>query len=549
VQGEEKLKMKRPIMTFLTATASLAAALTLLALLVGGTGEGTPASALDGDVTYTVEQAGFGPVEITPLDGGATSVEDFYSYANPCAASANTALGLEISETSQLFLYSGPSGLSLVVIHDRPEACLGEVPATGGQVNFTYSGLPAAAAKVVGDDPSEGNIPNAGWQWWPCCTDGNAVRGGLDDCAFDITIEPEFIDGIDTWISRSGPAGASIVTFPSLEDPVTISCTLGPTSIEVSKTADFDGRFVSGTITIANVGENLALISALADSLEVHFPRKFTPPPLPEGSTPNWFKVADVPVEKPDLIPVGETASIDYSFDLCDAADFAGANSMRNVVAVTLANKPETAQTNTVVTRSDSFKPAEPDCATPTPTPTAPPTPTPEPRPVADSKVIEAGALLPVPGAPFVVAVSANVPIDISSVEHNNGPDGADSDITFLADIPLGCEGQWLNETHTMRHYDPAFPLDQDEGLPPTPFKDPGDGILGTAESVVVLPIPEPVSVPVQVVETFELHCWEPGLFYFTFCNKQEVLPPAIDPDRSNNFQCFELPVEAVSPG
>jgi hypothetical protein len=163
-------------------------------------------------------------VEITPLDGGATSIEDFYSYANPCAASANTPLDLEISETSQLFLYDGPAGLSLVAIHDRPETCLGEVPATGGRVNFTYSGLPGGAAKVVGDDPSEGNIPNASWAWVACCTDGNAVRGGLDECAFDVTIEPEFIAGIETWIARSGPSGDSIVTFPSLAEPVTISC-------------------------------------------------------------------------------------------------------------------------------------------------------------------------------------------------------------------------------------------------------------------------------------------------------------------------------------
>lgn len=142
----------------------------------------------------------------------------------------------------------------------------------------------------------------------------------------------------------------------------------GPTSIEVSKTAEFDGRFVSGSIWITNVGENPALISAMADSLEVHFPRKVkTPPPLPEGSTPNWFKVADVPVANPGVIPVGESVHIDYSFDLCDAADFAGANSMRNVVAVTLENKPEKAQTDTVVTRSESFKPAVPECEPPDP--------------------------------------------------------------------------------------------------------------------------------------------------------------------------------------
>ena len=153
---------------------------------------------------------------------------------------------------------------------------------------------------------------------------------------------------------------------------------LGPTSLEVSKTAESDGRFVSGTIDITNVGENPARISAIEDSLEVHFPRRrgFTPPPLPDGSTRNWFKVADVSVSTPGLIPVGETVSIDYTFDLCDAADFSGANSMRNVVVVTLANRPEGAQSDTFETRSESFRPEEPDCPTVTPTPPGPLTPT-----------------------------------------------------------------------------------------------------------------------------------------------------------------------------
>ena len=138
--------------------------------------------------------------------------------------------------------------------------------------------------------------------------------------------------------------------------------TAGPTSIEVEKTADFDGRFVSGTISITNEGENPAHVSAIADSLEVHFPLDSAPPPLPQGSVPNWFQVADVPVSAPGPIPVGETVNIDYTFDLCDAVDFAGANAMRNVVAVTLFNRPESAQRDTVVTRSDGFEPALPEC-------------------------------------------------------------------------------------------------------------------------------------------------------------------------------------------
>lgn len=136
---------------------------------------------------------------------------------------------------------------------------------------------------------------------------------------------------------------------------------LGPASIEVSKTAEVDGLFVSGTISITNVGDFTAFISNIDDTLEVHFPGRFDPPALPDGSTRNWFTVAGVPVANPGEIPVGETVSIDYSFNVCSADAHDGANSMRNVVGVTVSNRPERAQRDTVVTRSDSFKP--PVCA------------------------------------------------------------------------------------------------------------------------------------------------------------------------------------------
>jgi hypothetical protein len=156
--------------------------------------------------------------------------------------------------------------------------------------------------------------------------------------------------------AAAGPDGLAITLIRDAGPPP------GPTSIEVSKTASFDGRFVTGTISTTNVGENPAIISAVADSLEVHFPGRMAAPPLPAGSTPRWFKVADVPVASPGLIPVGETVSVDYVFDLCLAADFQGANAMRNAVAVTLANKPENARVDTIVTRSESFEPGTPEC-------------------------------------------------------------------------------------------------------------------------------------------------------------------------------------------
>jgi len=248
----------------------------------------------------------------------------------------------------------GPTGLGPIsgLAFDPSSNVMYGVTAGGAPASLVTIDLLTGAATPIGPTGLDriGSIELA--------SDGN-LYGGLTAFA---SLFPNHLVQIDLTTGAAtviGDTGFSITGLTSTVPP-----DLGSTSIEVSKTASFDGRVVSGTISITNTGENPAVISAMADSLEVHFPRKgrSTPPPLPGGSTPNWFKVADVPVAKPGPIPVGETVEIDYSFDLCAAADFAGANAMRNVVAVTLANKPEKARKDTVVTRSESFKPQAPEC-------------------------------------------------------------------------------------------------------------------------------------------------------------------------------------------
>jgi hypothetical protein len=63
-----------------------------------------------------------------------------------------------------------------------------------------------------------------------------------------------------------------IVGFFTYFSNISLCQTLLPTGIEVSKTAEFDGRFVTGKITITNGEENPAVITTIGDSLEVHFP-------------------------------------------------------------------------------------------------------------------------------------------------------------------------------------------------------------------------------------------------------------------------------------
>lgn len=208
-------------------------AVAALALLASHTGPATPASAVD--FVYTVNQPGLGggPVVITPLAGGGTDVVTFYNYGNPpCIASANT--NLELANTSQLFLYDGPGGVSLVMIHDLPGCDQNSTLA--GKVDFLFDGVvPDTAAFVVKDDPGDSYTDTAttaptaaSWGWLLCCTDGGAI--GFLECPFEITITPDFhptigTSPIDTWIARSDSVPL-LVTFPSLTEPVTITCTL-----------------------------------------------------------------------------------------------------------------------------------------------------------------------------------------------------------------------------------------------------------------------------------------------------------------------------------
>ncbi len=145
--------------------------------------------------------------------------------------------------------------------------------------------------------------------------------------------------------------------FVALSSGAAQATGVGPTDIEVKKTATVTGTVVSGVITIKNKGRNLAAISSVVDTLEVRFPGRVTPPPLPPGSHDKWFQVALVPglQAMPNPIPVGATVTINYSFDTCDASDYTGAEKMRNVVSVTLINGPHGSKT--VTKHSDDFEP------------------------------------------------------------------------------------------------------------------------------------------------------------------------------------------------
>lgn len=187
--------------------------------------------------SFTVEQ-GETCTSITPLRYQRQSAAKFYNYtANENATrspwEANTPTGVAKRGVSRLFLYRGPDGLSLVIIHDRGG------DDSGGAATFVISGLPADGEWVVRDDdhPTDPDIWNVSenetvvnWSWNKWHTDGGAFRGLPDE--FEITIEPTFNEraklepetpgSVQTWEAVSGGGEELKTTELRLDERVTI---------------------------------------------------------------------------------------------------------------------------------------------------------------------------------------------------------------------------------------------------------------------------------------------------------------------------------------
>jgi hypothetical protein len=135
---------------------------------------------------------------ITPLSGD-EPVEEFYRYdeGRTYWSAEGPIDSLTEPRTSRLFLYQGPNGLSLVVVHGARQD--GDLVG-GGSVSFTVRGLPADGEWVVQDDLYDGpkqfdewnldsNPAIIHWTWGGGKTDGAAFRG-LDGAR--IVIDPAF---------------------------------------------------------------------------------------------------------------------------------------------------------------------------------------------------------------------------------------------------------------------------------------------------------------------------------------------------------------------
>lgn len=231
--------------SFLTAIGATA---------VAGGLSGSGSSAPSSTTTYTVSQ-GDTEFEVTPLSGDVPA-EELYDLRFPDQYEGDGVNGtqtpwyqsvgtqdLQEESTTIMFLYDGPNGLSLVVVHDMDGG-------DGGSATWTVTDLPADSEWVVKDDlyvdaetgekagtnydrwNTDGTDHRIDWTWGAGGTDGGVLRP-LGN-SFDFTIDPayneqsnlwnEYYSGdIEDWQFLSGSRSNPDRTSLSLTDPVTVS--------------------------------------------------------------------------------------------------------------------------------------------------------------------------------------------------------------------------------------------------------------------------------------------------------------------------------------
>ncbi|WP_172824897.1 PKD domain-containing protein [Halorientalis sp. IM1011] len=173
----------------------------LLALCVVAVPTGATAASPD-DVTITVEQ-GEDCYEIDPLGNGDETVEGFYDYDTSYNYSSNGTTHLQDNQVSNLLVYHGSEGYSLVLVHDK----YGDAP-YGGVTSMTFTGLPTDGEWAVEDDGydgrddqwnHQGSTSEVDWMWYENRNDGGAFRGLTASENVSITVDPAFNEEAATW--------------------------------------------------------------------------------------------------------------------------------------------------------------------------------------------------------------------------------------------------------------------------------------------------------------------------------------------------------------
>jgi len=181
----------------------------------------------------------------------------------------------------------------------------------------------------------------------------------------------------------------------------------------------------------------------------------------------------------------------------------------------------------------------------------------------ADNYPLQGTALHELDGMPvFFLPWDENFWFSVKSVEYNPGPSvPADALVNFYADIPLGCMGRWKidlawngGDIPTTGGNPYALPPGSPEQLgTPEEYPHPkveGMDIPDYYESDLhfytsMYGIEEPLYETVEIVRFFEVYCWEPGIYWFEFCNKIEAVDVP-DPNYSNNYWCEPMMVDTT---
>lgn len=216
--------------------AAVAVAVLVALAVHGGVAATASLVQVTDDEAFALVQGG-SCTPMAALGDGSRTVSSFYDYRNATTEptgrySSYGTTGLQVHQTSVLFLYNGSRGVSLVVVHDA----LGD-EAEGGAVSFTVTGLPENATWAVEDDTypaRDDNFTHDGsrtvveWMWAPNRSDGAAVRGVDRD---GVTIAPDFDavprakndsgvwveweyadDPVDGWLAYTGSGAVSLNT-------------------------------------------------------------------------------------------------------------------------------------------------------------------------------------------------------------------------------------------------------------------------------------------------------------------------------------------------
>jgi hypothetical protein len=177
-----------------------------------------------------------------PLSNG-QAITDFYNYGR---GEINAPLPIAKSDESRLFFWSGPDGLSMVMLHDVPR------DGSGGAVSFDFEGLPTADGSwVVEDDPGDfdDGPTSPDWAWTSDNTDGGVFQGGLSGRT--VTIQPSFNEEatrnplrpgqLDSWQILTGQATEPRTEALDMDEPINVTIPDDPLENESAALAGTNG--------------------------------------------------------------------------------------------------------------------------------------------------------------------------------------------------------------------------------------------------------------------------------------------------------------------